>query len=301
MYKNKCNIVHSFSCFFLMLLNVSNNFICKVTKNKIYRITMTTTQWENNEEIKIFQEYLRIPSVHPNIDFGKRILFSIVFLLYFKCCSLLEPCVDFLKRQAASLNLECQVHRLFHEKFPIIIITWIRLNPELPTIMLNSHMDVVPVFENFWTHPPFAAEIDGNGRIYARGSQDMKCVAVQYLAAIRALKRAGKRLKRSLHLVFVPDEETDAKNGTSKLVHHDVFKALNIGFALDEGMASETDVYKAFYGERSNWSEFNNFIKTGIGLMFNHFHIFYLQKFNLNVVVDLVTVRFHLRIQLARN
>lgn len=27
--------------------------------------------WENNEEIKIFQEYLRIPSVNPNIDYGK--------------------------------------------------------------------------------------------------------------------------------------------------------------------------------------------------------------------------------------
>lgn len=25
----------------------------------------------NNEEIKIFQEYLRIPSVHPNVDYGK--------------------------------------------------------------------------------------------------------------------------------------------------------------------------------------------------------------------------------------
>lgn len=26
--------------------------------------------WENNEEIKIFREYLKIPSVHPNIDYG---------------------------------------------------------------------------------------------------------------------------------------------------------------------------------------------------------------------------------------
>lgn len=26
--------------------------------------------YENNEEIKIFREYLRIPTVHPNIDYG---------------------------------------------------------------------------------------------------------------------------------------------------------------------------------------------------------------------------------------
>lgn len=28
------------------------------------------SKWEDNEEIKIFREYLRIPSVHPNIDHG---------------------------------------------------------------------------------------------------------------------------------------------------------------------------------------------------------------------------------------
>lgn len=27
--------------------------------------------WEDNEEIKIFREYLRIPSVHPNVDYGE--------------------------------------------------------------------------------------------------------------------------------------------------------------------------------------------------------------------------------------
>lgn len=27
-------------------------------------------KWVNNEEIKIFREYLQIPSMHPNIDYG---------------------------------------------------------------------------------------------------------------------------------------------------------------------------------------------------------------------------------------
>lgn len=30
------------------------------------------SDWENNEEIQIFREYLRIPSVHPNIDYRKK-------------------------------------------------------------------------------------------------------------------------------------------------------------------------------------------------------------------------------------
>jgi len=34
-------------------------------------IKLNKAEWENNEEIKIFREYLRIPTVHPSIDFSK--------------------------------------------------------------------------------------------------------------------------------------------------------------------------------------------------------------------------------------
>lgn len=27
-------------------------------------------EWENNEEIKLFREYLRIPTVHPDVNYG---------------------------------------------------------------------------------------------------------------------------------------------------------------------------------------------------------------------------------------
>lgn len=32
------------------------------------------------------------------------------------------------------------------------------------------------------------------------------------------------------------------------------FKALKVGFALDEGIASPTDVFSVYYAERSIWS-----------------------------------------------
>lgn len=88
---------------------------------------------------------------------------------------------------------------------PVVVLTWFGSQPELPSIILNSHMDVVPVFEKFWTHPPFAAEINAEGKIFARGAQDMKCVGTQYLGAIRALKRSGiMQFKRTIHLTYVP-------------------------------------------------------------------------------------------------
>lgn len=110
----------------------------------------------------------------------------------------------FLRKQATRLNLPIAVHYPAHPEKPVVIITWNGTDPTLPSIILNSHMDVVPVFDEYWTHPPFGAEIDTEGRIYARGTQDMKSVGIQYLSAIWSLKNEGSTPKRTIHVVFVP-------------------------------------------------------------------------------------------------
>jgi aminoacylase len=97
-------------------------------------------------------------------------------------------------------------------------------------------MDVVPVFEEFWTHKPFDADIDEEGRIFARGSQDMKCVGMQYLGAVRYFKRNNYSFKRTIHCVFVPEEEIGGVDGMRDFVHQDAFKIMNVGFSLDEGI-----------------------------------------------------------------
>lgn len=48
--------------------------------------------------------------------------------------------------------------------------------------------------------------MDEDGRIYARGTQDMKSVGIQYLEAIRYLKEESVLLKRTVHVSFVPGE-----------------------------------------------------------------------------------------------
>lgn len=112
--------------------------------------------------------------------------------------------MQFLKLQASGLDLPIKIYYPADEKNPVVVLTWEGLQPDLPSVLLNSHMDVVPVFPEKWSHPPFGAEVDEEGRIFARGSQDMKCVGMQYLAAIRALKRSGARFKRTIHISFVP-------------------------------------------------------------------------------------------------
>ncbi|XP_013142888.1 PREDICTED: aminoacylase-1-like [Papilio polytes] len=191
-----------------------------------------STAYKNNPAVANFVEYLRIPSVQPNIDY--------------------DECVNFLKRQANEIGLDFKVYEVVPLK-PIVVLTWNGKEPTLPAILLNSHMDVVPVFENSWTYPPFSGHIDEDGKIFARGSQDMKCVGIQYLEAIRKIKQAGVQLKRTLHISFVPDEEIGGHDGMEKFVLTDEFRALNIGFALDEGMANPTDEFIIFNGERSIW------------------------------------------------
>ncbi|XP_002137025.2 aminoacylase-1-like [Drosophila pseudoobscura] len=194
---------------------------------------MSVKQWENDEEIKIFREYLRIRSVQPDVDYS--------------------ACVEFLRRQANSLNLPVDVVHPAIPTKPAVIIKWLGKQPELPSIILNSHMDVVPVFPEKWTHDPFSAHMDNEGRIYARGSQDMKSVGTQYLGAIRALKASGYQPKRTVYLTYVPDEEIGGDLGMRELVKGDYFRSMNVGFSLDEGISSEDETYSVFYAERTLW------------------------------------------------
>jgi len=117
--------------------------------------------------------------------------------------------------------------------------------------MGNSHTDVVPVFPEHWKYDPFSAEKEDNGDIYGRGTQDMKCVGIQHLEAVRRLKKEGRTPKRTIHLTFVPEEEVGGHDGMQKWVHTDHFKSMNVGFGLDEGLASPDEEIPAYFGERN--------------------------------------------------
>ena len=45
------------------------------------------------------------------------------------------------------------------------------IKPELKSILLYCHTDVVPTFLEHWTHPPYEAFKDKDGNIFARGAQ----------------------------------------------------------------------------------------------------------------------------------
>ena len=80
-------------------------------------------------------------------------------------------------------------------------------NGEARSLMLNSHVDVVPTGDrSTWAADPFSARIEKD-ILYGRGACDMKAgLAAAYFAA-RAVRRAGVPLHGDLLLACVPGEE----------------------------------------------------------------------------------------------
>lgn len=80
-----------------------------------------------------------------------------------------------------------------------------RFGPEIPGgLMLSGHVDVVPVAGQDWSVPPFAMTAR-EGRLYGRGSADMKGFVASVMALAEALE--PENLAAPLWLAISYDEE----------------------------------------------------------------------------------------------
>ncbi len=75
------------------------------------------------------------------------------------------------------------------------------------SILLNAHIDTVPEGDHgLWSQPPYAAKLV-DGRVYGRGSCDMKGGLTTHLAALAALDACGVRLKGDVTIAATVGEE----------------------------------------------------------------------------------------------
>src|ERR1700757_1234995 len=82
---------------------------------------------------------------------------------------------------------------------------WVTIGPEdRPGIVLSGHTDVVPVEGQSWAHDPFDM-IERDGRLYGRGTTDMKGFVATCLAMVPEMRRA--HLATPIHLAISYDEE----------------------------------------------------------------------------------------------
>ena len=83
-----------------------------------------------------------------------------------------------------------------------------------PTVVMNGHLDTVPVSdERSWQSPPFAPTLSADGsKLVGRGASDMKSAVAVMLYVMQLLKDAPLKGRVQVHVVS--DEEVGGKFGT---------------------------------------------------------------------------------------
>ena len=99
------------------------------------------------------------------------------------------------------------------------------------SLLLNGHTDVIPVGNGEgWSDNPWSAAIK-DGRIYGRGSCDMKSGVAAHILAVQFLKEAGVELKGDVYINVVIDEEVSG---------HGTLDTVIRGYKADAGISGET-------------------------------------------------------------
>lgn len=84
------------------------------------------------------------------------------------------------------------------------------------SVILNGHVDVVPAGDG-WDDSPWSGAIK-DGRVYGRGSGDMKAGIAANIMALDAIRKAGVRLKGDVLIESVVDEECGGMGSLATIV-----------------------------------------------------------------------------------
>src|SRR6185503_2671182 len=175
-----------------------------------------------HDAIKTLQDYVRINTSNPPGDVTKAADFLI----------------DILKREGIPVTR--------YESGPGRSIVLARLKGSGTggkAILLESHMDVVPTDPSRWSADPFGAQI-ADGRMWGRGTIDMKGIGTSYLYAFIMLHRLQVPLTRDVLLLFVPDEEVGGAMG-AEWMRKNHYAELDPEYVIDEGGFGSREMFTA--------------------------------------------------------
>ncbi|MET2010051.1 M20/M25/M40 family metallo-hydrolase [Microbacterium chocolatum] len=169
-----------------------------------------------------FREILRIPTVsHVDVSLVDTAAFD---LLHDTIARLYPRVHGVLEREVVA------GHALLYR--------WRGASPDRPLVLM-AHQDVVPVDPVEWRHPPFAAEIVGEGtdaEIHARGAIDDKGALVAILEAAEEALAEGVVPAHDVYLAFGHNEET-AGDGARAIAAVLEARGIRPALVLDEGGA----------------------------------------------------------------
>ena len=113
------------------------------------------------------------------------------------------------------------------------ILATLKGNGKKKSVLLLSHIDVVPAEKGRWEVDPFAGVIK-DGYLYGRGTLDDKFMGIIEMMAVLILKRQGIPLKRDILFFATADEEMGGGLGV-KWGMENIPALKESEFALNEG------------------------------------------------------------------
>lgn len=116
-----------------------------------------------------------------------------------------------------------------------ISLLWKGTNEKLDPVVFMAHYDVVEADAAGWSHDPFAADIE-DGRIYARGSVDTKCIWAGLMEAAEQLLTEGYTPPRDIYF-FSSNTEEDGGDAAPHMVKRLQERGRVPYMVLDEGGA----------------------------------------------------------------
>lgn len=155
-----------------------------------------------DEMVEFTADMIRIPTVNPPGD------------AYVECAQLIGRRLD-----AFGFEVDYPVadgrpeHTSAHPRMNVVGLR--RGRSMRPLVHLNGHFDVVPAAAG-WTVDPFGG-IVRDGRIYGRGTSDMKAGITAAIYAAEAIRRAGLDVHGSIEISGTVDEESGGFAGMAWL------------------------------------------------------------------------------------
>jgi len=140
-----------------------------------------------------------------------------------------------------------------------LIVTYKGKN-EGPVLGFSGHLDVVPVGEVDWEEDPFGA-VEKDGKLYGRGSCDMKSGLISALVALIRLKESNTEINGTIKFLITAGEETSSV-GADQLVE--------LGYAddVDALIINEpTDLKVGIAHKGDLWPKITSYGKTSHGSM----------------------------------
>jgi succinyl-diaminopimelate desuccinylase len=112
------------------------------------------------------------------------------------------------------------------------IIAHLKSSGLKPALLFVCHLDVVGPGEAAWSYPPFAS-VESDGKIYGRGSADMKGGIAAIVTAVRQVVDAGTALQGDIILLCAAGEETNSC-GVSRFMHERSWLGEPAGIVIPE-------------------------------------------------------------------